>query len=326
MRLIVSQRSSFKIILSLLIILLFTFSLDVFSHQRSESYSKWSVEEVENDTLVNVAFTIRLSNLNKLESPLVGEWEDRISAYIISSFTTDSDCLQEGKHRVMTSRADDIFRVSWTLSCNQILGEIKTNVFFDRDPTHSHIARYIYDSNLSTEKLLQDKNIDDTTKQTLMDNHYKEYQYDVNDLSGAEQIDELWHIQATGQSSGKARYSHLVKEQERKDSNVDVKNYITQYLQNTAIQDNDSIFNRQVSNSFFQENNEDMLQAVKQSRELTIKKYVDKALEDKELKDILSNKNLSLDYKFNAIKNLEQKDKTLSYKTKQAFTNLKIVE
>ena len=181
MRLIVSQRSSFKIILSLLIILLFTFSLDVFSHQRSESYSKWSVEEVENDTLVNVAFTIRLSNLNKLEGPLVGEWEDRISAYIISSFTTDSDCLQEGKHRVMTSRADDIFRVSWTLSCNQILEEIKTNVFFDRDPTHSHIARYIYDSNLSTEKLFTTQtktwNLKDiySSKESSVNSSFKEY-------------------------------------------------------------------------------------------------------------------------------------------------------
>ena len=181
MRLIVSQRSSFKIILSLLIILLFTFSLDVFSHQRSESYSKWSVEEVENDTLVNVAFTIRLSNLNKLEGPLVGEWEDRISAYIISSFTTDSDCLQEGKHRVMTSRADDIFRVSWTLSCNQILEEIKTNVFFDRDPTHSHIARYIYDSNLSTEKLFTTQtktwNLKDiySSKEGSVNSSFKEY-------------------------------------------------------------------------------------------------------------------------------------------------------
>ena len=181
MRLIVSQRSSFKIILSLLIILLFTFSLDVFSHQRSESYSKWSVEEVENDTLVNVAFTIRLSNLNKLESPLVGEWEDRISAYIISSFTTDSDCLQEGKHRVMTSRADDIFRVSWTLSCNQKLEEIKTNVFFDRDPTHSHIARYIYDSNLSTEKLFTTQtktwNLKDiySSKESSVNSSFKEY-------------------------------------------------------------------------------------------------------------------------------------------------------
>ena len=181
MRLIVSQRSSFKIILSLLIILLFTFSLDVFSHQRSESYSKWSVEEVENDTLVNVAFTIRLSNLNKLESPLVGEWEDRISAYIISSFTTDSDCLQEGKHRVMTSRADDIFRVSWTLSCNRILEEIKTNVFFGRDPTHSHIARYIYDSNLSTEKLFTTQtktwNLKDiySSKESSVNSSFKEY-------------------------------------------------------------------------------------------------------------------------------------------------------
>ena len=181
MRLIVSQRSSFKIISSLLVILLFTFSLDVFSHQRSESYSKWSVEEDENHTLVNVAFTIRLSNLNKLESPLVGEWEDRISAYIISSFTTDSDCLQEGKHRVMTSRADDIFRVSWTLSCNQMLEEIKTNVFFDRDPTHSHIARYIYDSNLSTEKLFTTQtktwNLKDiySSKESSVNSSFKEY-------------------------------------------------------------------------------------------------------------------------------------------------------
>ena len=181
MRLIVSQRSSFRIISGLLVILLFTFSLDVFSHQRSESYSKWSVEEDENHTLVNVAFTIRLSNLNKLESPLVGEWEDRISAYIISSFTTDSDCLQESKHRVMTSRADDIFRVSWTLSCNQMLEEIKTNVFFDRDPTHSHIARYIYDLNLSTEKLFTTQtkawNLKDiySSKESSVNSSFKEY-------------------------------------------------------------------------------------------------------------------------------------------------------
>ena len=181
MRLIVSQRSSFRIISGLLVILLFTFSLDVFSHQRSESYSKWSVEEDENDTLVNVAFTIRLSNLNKLEGPLVGEWEDRISAYIISSFTTDSDCLQESKHRVMTSRTDDIFRVSWTLSCNQMLEEIKTNVFFDRDPTHSHIARYIYDSNLSTEKLFTTQtktwNLKDiySSKESSVNSSFKEY-------------------------------------------------------------------------------------------------------------------------------------------------------
>jgi len=181
MRLIVSQRSSFRIISGLLVILLFTFSLDVFSHQRSESYSKWSVEEDENHTLVNVAFTIRLSNLNKLEGPLVGEWEDRISTYIISSFTTDSDCLQESKHRVMTSRTDDIFRVSWTLSCNQMLEEIKTNIFFDRDPTHSHIARYIYDSNLSTEKLFTTQtktwNLKDiySSKESSVNSSFKEY-------------------------------------------------------------------------------------------------------------------------------------------------------
>ena len=81
----------------------------------------------------------------------------------------------------MTSRADDIFRVSWTLSCNQMLEEIKTNIFFDRDPTHSHIARYIYDSNLSTEKLFTTQtkawNLKDiySSKESSVNSSFKEY-------------------------------------------------------------------------------------------------------------------------------------------------------
>ena len=51
------------------------------------------------------------------------------------------------------SKEDDIFRVSWTLLCSSELEKINTTIFFNQDPTHSHIARYIYSSNLSTEKL-----------------------------------------------------------------------------------------------------------------------------------------------------------------------------
>ena len=153
MRLIAIQRSKFKISLIFFALLLLAQSLDLASHQRSESYSKWVVEKQENESLINIAFTIRLSNLNRLEGPLIGEWQKRVSDKITSSFSTNTECSVKEKPISVTSKQDDIFRISWSLLCSSELEKINTTVFFNQDPTHSHIARYIYSSNLSTEKL-----------------------------------------------------------------------------------------------------------------------------------------------------------------------------
>ena len=153
MRSSVILKSRIQFILRILILCLIFFTFSLSAHQRSESYSKWTISQFQENFLVNVIFTIRLSNLIKLEGPLTNKWEERVSTYIISSFTTQSDCFQRGKYRVSTSRKDDFVKISWTYSCKTYLQHIKNNVFFDKNRTHSHIARVISESGLSTEKL-----------------------------------------------------------------------------------------------------------------------------------------------------------------------------
>ena len=153
MKLNVILKSRILFTFKILVLLLISSSLYLSAHQRSESYSKWVIEKGEDNYSVNVSFTIRLSNLNKLEGPLMKGWEDRISSYIISSFTTDSNCFMNNEARIFTSREDDIVKISWLFLCESNLTEIQNNVFFDKDPTHSHIARLDSYGNLSTEKL-----------------------------------------------------------------------------------------------------------------------------------------------------------------------------
>ena len=148
---ILKSRILFTFKISLL--LLISSSLYLSAHQRSESYSKWVIVKEEDNYSVSVSFTIRLSNLNKLEGPLIRGWENRISSYVISSFTTDPNCFRRDEARVVSSREDDVVKISWLFLCESNLQEIQNNVFFDKDPSHSHIARLESEGNLSTEKL-----------------------------------------------------------------------------------------------------------------------------------------------------------------------------
>ena len=148
---ILKSRILFTFKISLL--LLISSSLYLSAHQRSESYSKWVTVKGEDNYSMSVSFTIRLSNLNKLEGPLIRGWENRISSYVISSFTTDPNCFRRDEARVVSSREDDVVKISWLFLCESNLQEIQNNVFFDKDPSHSHIARLESEGNLSTEKL-----------------------------------------------------------------------------------------------------------------------------------------------------------------------------
>jgi len=180
MRSIAIQRFKFKISLIISSLLLLALPSELSSHQRSESYSKWVVEEQGNESLISITFTIRLSNLNRLEGPLTGDWQKRVSDKITSSFSTNTECSVEEKPISVTSKQDDIFRISWTLLCLSKLEKINTAIFFNQDPTHSHIARYIYSSNLSIEKLFTSQtrawNLKDIkSEKNAVNSSFKEY-------------------------------------------------------------------------------------------------------------------------------------------------------
>ena len=128
-------RSKFQVFSGILFILILILPLDLLSHQRSESYSKWTVVEIDEDYLVNINFTIRLSNLNKIEPSVSRGWEKKISDYITSSFKTESGCLQTGKSRTLISRENDVFKVSWSLICSKGIEKVTNDAFFDKDST-----------------------------------------------------------------------------------------------------------------------------------------------------------------------------------------------
>lgn len=174
-------RSKFQVLSGILFILILILPLDLLSHQRSESYSKWTVVEIDEDYLVNINFTIRLSNLNKIEPSVSRGWEKKISDYITSSFKTESGCLQTGKSRTLISRENDVFKVSWSLICSKGIEKVTNDAFFDKDSTHSHVARFIFNSNLAFEKLftaqsrtwkLKESSINENTAEN---SRFKEY-------------------------------------------------------------------------------------------------------------------------------------------------------
>ena len=181
MKLNVILKSRILFIFKILLLLLVSSSLYLSAHQRSESYSKWVTVKGEDNYSVSVSFTIRLSNLNKLEGPLIRGWENRISSYVISSFTTDPNCFRRDEARVVSSREDDIVKISWLFLCESNLQEIQNNVFFDKDPSHSHIARLESEGNLSTEKLFTNEarnwkiENDLSAKQNSKSSSFKDY-------------------------------------------------------------------------------------------------------------------------------------------------------
>ena len=170
-----------KIVIKVLIFLILLITFNLSAHQRSESYSKWIIDEQEENFSLNIVFTIRLSNLNRIEAPLEKGWESRISKHVISSIKPTSDCMAEGSPRIVISPQSDLLKISWFLSCFNNISEIRNDAFFEKDQTHSHIARIIYDGNLSLEKLFTnqvrswklDKNL--TSNQGFKSSSFKDY-------------------------------------------------------------------------------------------------------------------------------------------------------
>ena len=77
-------------------ILLLLSSHLLFAHQRSESYSSWSIIHGDNDTTITTIFTIKFSVLARMNWEK-GEWVKQITDYVIKSIETIPEChITEG--------------------------------------------------------------------------------------------------------------------------------------------------------------------------------------------------------------------------------------
>tara|TARA_B110000196_G_C21120134_1_gene652750 strand:- start:316 stop:1509 length:1194 start_codon:yes stop_codon:yes gene_type:complete len=135
----------------LLILLILPLALS--AHQRSESYSKYKIEQQEDSYSIDAVFTVQLSVLSRMDRPLVPDWQEILIAEILNGISLGDDCLKKTKPKFLSSRSTGFFRLSWSESCQDQFKEINNNVFFDNEPGHAHISSVTIDGNFYPEKL-----------------------------------------------------------------------------------------------------------------------------------------------------------------------------
>jgi hypothetical protein len=132
----------------LLFISIVFLSLNLSSHQRSESFSKWSItqSELDKSQVITATFTVKLTVLAKMYPDLLGDWESRIIKEVLEGFVLPSNCISSKDIESFISNQNGSFNISWHYSCEEPITEIDNNTFFDQDLSHSHIARFTLDS------------------------------------------------------------------------------------------------------------------------------------------------------------------------------------
>ena len=80
----------------------------LFAHQRSESFSKWIIEENVETKDVSIIFTVKISVLNKMDWPFDLKTEDYITKYISESIDVGPNC---------TSKKRPVFFISKIRKC-----------------------------------------------------------------------------------------------------------------------------------------------------------------------------------------------------------------
>ena len=125
----------------------------LFAHQRSESFSKWIIEENVETKDVSIIFTVKISVLNKMDWPFDLKTEEYITKYISESIDVGPNCTSKKRPVFFISEINNFIKISWILECLKQPLEISINSFFEKDSTHSHIARFQVDNKPIPEKL-----------------------------------------------------------------------------------------------------------------------------------------------------------------------------
>lgn len=154
---------------SLIIILL---STSLMSHQRSESYSKVKIDSKDDVRHVQVEFSIQTFVLQRLNLGLTRNWEQEITNEIIQNFNFNQSCKFIDTPFLKNSFSTGYISLSWKMLCESEELGIDLNVFFDVDPSHTHITTFLINSEAFPEKVF-----------TSSERQWKEKAQEVKDTS-----------------------------------------------------------------------------------------------------------------------------------------------
>ena len=128
------------------------------SHQRSESYSKVKIDDQNNLKLVQVEFSIQTFVLQRLNLGFTDNWEQELTNEITQNFIFNQNCNPKDSPFLKNSFSTGYISLSWKMLCDSEILEIDLNLFFDKDPSHTHITTFLINSEAFPEKVFTNTN------------------------------------------------------------------------------------------------------------------------------------------------------------------------
>ena len=111
----------------------------LFSHQRSESYSKINIDSTAESKSIEVEFSIQTSVLQRLNLNFTENWEEELTNKVIDNFNFNKIAISP-RHLFEKFFSTGYLTLLWTMECELEESTINFELFFDEDPTHTHIS------------------------------------------------------------------------------------------------------------------------------------------------------------------------------------------
>ncbi len=136
-----------------LVFLILILSTLIYSHQRSESYSRIEIENNEEAVFIEIDFNVQISVLSKIKSTFDKSWESSLQKEILNNYKIEGSCQLDQGPYFRSSLSTGYVSLRWRQSCKVETMEIIFSLFFSQDPSHVHIATINIDGQPYPEKI-----------------------------------------------------------------------------------------------------------------------------------------------------------------------------
>ena len=136
-----------------LVFLILILSTLIYSHQRSESYSRIEIENNEEAVFIEIDFNVQISVLSKIKSTFDKSWESNLQEEILNNYKIEGPCQLDQGPYFRSSLSTGYVSLRWRQSCKIETVEIIFSLFYSQDPSHVHIATMNIDGQPYPEKI-----------------------------------------------------------------------------------------------------------------------------------------------------------------------------
>ena len=136
--------------LAFLILILSTL---IYSHQRSESYSRIDIVNDEAVVFIEIDFNVQISVLSKIKSNFDKSWESSLQEEVLNNYKIEGSCRLDQGPYFRSLLSTGYVSLRWRQSCKKEAFDIFFSLFFSEDPAHVHIATINIDGQSYPEKI-----------------------------------------------------------------------------------------------------------------------------------------------------------------------------